>query len=100
MTMIAQTQEQCNQLGQLVGCMFRLETATNKVQALEVLMDEHGHNSENEITNVVSYAIHSSEKGGAQIIVKFKFIDINDGIEDDCSFFVFYDEAGKLQGDF
>ena len=97
--LIATTQEQCNQLGQLVAIMYRLESAVNKSRVLEILMEESGFEGDG-VLGVRSHSIQTRKDGGAQVVVDFEFADDESDELTNGNFYLYYNEAGKLTGDF
>jgi hypothetical protein len=103
MTMlIANTAGQIDNLKHLVALYERLEGSGDRVKMLEGIMRDGGYGSEeNEILGVNTFGIHAcyGSEGGAQMIINFKYID-DDSEESDGNFFVRFDAAGKLVGEF
>lgn len=100
--LIAQTPEDMANLMHVIELKKRFDDARNPVGILESVMRESGYGSEeNEILAVNSVAIYTrgNPHPGTQLIINFQFID-DDREETDGNFFVRFDAAGKLIGDF
>lgn len=100
--LIAQTPEEMANLMHVVDLKNRFDNARNPVGILESVMRDSGYGTdENEILAVNSVGIYTrgNPHPGTVLIINFQFID-DDREETDGNFFVRFDAAGKLIGDF
>jgi hypothetical protein len=100
--LIAQTEEEMTNLMHVVALKQRMDAASNPAGMLENIMRDSGYGTEaNEILAVNSVGIYTrgNPHPGTVLIINFQFID-DDREETDGNYYVRFDAAGKMIGDF
>lgn len=100
--LIAQTPEDMQNLMHVVALKQRLDAAKDKITMFEGIMRESGYGTDdNEIKAINSIGIYTrgNPYPGTQLIVNFNYVD-DDAEITDGNFYIRFDAAGKLIGDF
>jgi hypothetical protein len=102
MTMlIAQTPEQMDNLMLVVLLKQRLDNATDPLAMfLNILIDCGYHNNRKQILSINNTAMFTrgAPHPGVMLAVDFNYIE--DGVEYDAAFFIQFDAAGKMIGNY